>query len=67
MPNKIKPENKIKQLEAKIVEAKTILTAINFMNLNEDYPEKLRDAIAKFLNGEEYALKLKREKENDLP
>lgn len=67
MPAKLKPENKIKQLEAKLQEATSILTAINFMNLNDDYPEKLQDAISKFLNGEEYALKLKRERENDLP
>lgn len=50
MPAKLKPDNQIKKLEAKIVEAKTILAAINFMNLNADFPDKLQDAISKFLN-----------------
>lgn len=67
MPAKLKPENKIKALEKKLQEATNIMTAINFMNLNDEYPTKLRDAMDKFLNGEEYALKLKRERENDLP
>lgn len=50
MANKLKPDNQIKKLEAKIVEAKTILSAIHFMNLNADFPEKLQQAISNFLN-----------------
>lgn len=50
MANKIKPENKIRQLEAKVNEAKTILAAINFMNLDGTFPEKLREAVTNFLN-----------------
>lgn len=67
MGAKLKPDNQIKKLEAKIQDAKNILAAISLMSLDETYPAKLQDAIAKFMNGEEYALKLKRERENDLP
>lgn len=50
MAAKLKPDNQIKKLEAKVNEAKTILAAINFMNLDGTFPEKLREAITSFLN-----------------
>lgn len=40
----------IERLAKKVTEAKTILTSIQLMNLDENYPEKLKNAISKFLN-----------------
>lgn len=67
MPAKLTPERKIKAIEKQLSEAKSILQAIQFMDLSETFPLKLKEALSKFLNDENYLLKLKREKENDLP
>lgn len=50
MPAKLKPDNQIKKLEAKVQEAKNIFTALQLMSLDESYPDKLKAAISAYLN-----------------
>lgn len=50
MPAKLTPERKIKALEKKINDARNIFTSIGFMGLDENYPEKLKQAITNYLN-----------------
>jgi hypothetical protein len=50
MGQKPKESTVIERLSKKVQDAKTILSAISMMNLDEQYPEKLKTAIAQFLN-----------------
>lgn len=50
MAQKPKDSTVIERLAKKVAEGKNILSAISLMNLDENYPEKLKQAISKFLN-----------------
>jgi hypothetical protein len=50
MPKPPKESTVVERLAKKVNDGKLILSAISMMNLDENYPEKLKQAIAKFLN-----------------
>lgn len=50
MGQKPKESTVIERLAKKVQDAKTILSAISMMNLDENYPEKLKKAMENFLN-----------------
>jgi hypothetical protein len=50
MGQKPKESTVIERLAKKVQDAKTILSAISMMNLDEAYPDKLKQAIQSFLN-----------------
>jgi len=50
MAQKPKDSTVIERLAKKVNDAKQILSAISLMNLDENYPPKLKEAIQNYLN-----------------